>query len=225
MGNFLRPKDVRGTTVLDRILKAFLKNELDDLSEDDANVLKRISEVDNRLRKGYVVEEPRIASLTGQPYQHTYTRPYRKAELAQWQVSYFGVSLSQAYQDIRMAEQFFLSTESRTDKEFARGQMIHWGEEAAAKAQADGDHRAFAAIYRELVKVKQLDKPDDQNFKPEDFHPIRPIIVADPSELEQPFQKIDNPDALVAKLMKDLKKGVIEKMVADAEDVEEDDAE
>ena len=129
MSKFLRPKDVKGSTVLDRILKAFLVNKLDDLSEADKHVLERITEVDNRLRKGYVVTEPRIAPETGQPYNHSYSRPYRKSELAQWQMTRFGVSMSQAYEDIRMAERFFLTTESRPDKEFARGMMIHWGEE------------------------------------------------------------------------------------------------
>ncbi|MFD2741960.1 MULTISPECIES: hypothetical protein [Sphingobacterium] len=225
MANFLRPKDVKGTTVLDRILKAFLKGDLDKLSPDDKQVLERISEVDNRLRKGYIVTEPRVSVLTGAAYDFKYSRPYRKSELAQWQVSRFQVSLSQAYADIQMAEKFFLTTESRADKEFGRGMMIHWGEDVAAKAQADGDYRAFAAIYRELAKIRQLDRPDDQNFKPEDFHPIRPIIVSDPSELDQPFPKTDNPDALVARLLKEMKKGVIEKILDDAEDVEEEDGE
>lgn len=222
MSKFLRPKDVKGSTVLDRILKAFLVNKLDDLSEADKHVLERITEVDNRLRKGYVVTEPRIAPETGQPYNHSYSRPYRKSELAQWQMTRFGVSMSQAYEDIRMAERFFLTTESRPDKEFARGMMIHWGEEAMAKAQADGDHRAAAAFFRELIKVKQLDRYDDPKFNPEDLNPIRPIIIDDPAELG--FPKVENPDQVVARLLKEVKKGVIEKIAEDAEEIEEEDS-
>lgn len=217
----LRPKDVKGSTVLDRILKAFLSNKLDDLSEDDAFVLERITEVDNRLRKGYIVSEPRISVLTGETYQHSYNRPYRKKELAEWQIAQFGVSLSQAYMDIQMAEKFWLTTESRPDKEFARGMMIHWGEDAMAKAQADGDHRAAAAFYKEVAKIRGLDKPDVEGFNPEDFHPIRPVIVADPSELGFPL--VENSDMVVANLLKELKKGVIEKIAEDAEEIEGED--
>ncbi|MGJ1295536.1 hypothetical protein ACR777_15120 [Sphingobacterium spiritivorum] len=217
----MRPKDIKGSTVLDRITRAFVSGTLDSLSDDDKDVLERITEVDNRLRKGYIVIEPRVSTLTGVPYEHQYSRPYRKKELAEWQVAKFKISLSQAYMDIAMAEQFWLTTESRPEKEFARGMMIHWGEEAMAKAVADGDHRAGAAYFRELAKIRQLDKPEDLTFKPEDFHPIRPIILDDPSELG--FPKIDNPDLLVSKLLKELKKGVTDKISEAAEDIEEQD--
>lgn len=217
----LRPKDIKGSTALDRITRAFLSNKLDDLSPDDQHVLERITEVDNRLRKGYIVQEMRIGSLTGQPYEHSYNRPYRKKELAQWQVAQFGISLSQAYMDIQMAERFWLTTESRPDKEFARGMMIHWGEDAMAKAQADGDHRAAAAFYKEVAKIRGLDKPDVEGFNPEDFHPIRPVIVTDPSELG--FPEVENADQIVANLLKELKKGVIEKIAEDAEEIEGED--
>lgn len=200
----LRPRHVRGNTALDVILKAFLKNNLESLSQEHKDILERISEVDARIRVGYTVSEPRISSLTAQPYIHSYKRPYRKKELAEWQVSRFGVSLSQAYIDVEMAERFFLTTERRPDKEFARGIMIHWGEDAMAKAISEGDFRAAAAFFKELNKIKGLDREDVPEFDPEKFMPIQPIIVADPSELG--FDKIDNVDLVVSNLNKDLRK-------------------
>ena len=224
MSSFLRPKDVKGTTVLDRILKAFLSNKLDQLSPADQYVLERITEIDNRYRAGYTVMGVEFDETLGIEKQvEKYTRPYRKMELAKWQMERFKVSMSQAYEDIRMAQQFFLTFESRPDKEFARGQMIYWGEDAAARAQADGDHRAAAAFFKELVKIKQLDRHEDSKFNPEDLNPIRPIIVMDPSQLDQPFPKMENPDAIVAGLLKELKKGVIEKIAEDAEEIEMED--
>src|SRR5690606_20810093 len=114
----------------------------------------------------------------------------------------FGVSLAQAYIDIEMAERFFLTTERRPDKEFARGMQIYWGEDAMARAQADGDHRAAAAFFKELNKIRGLDKFEDESANLKDFRPIKPVIVSDPSELG--FEKIDNPDKVVAELRKSL---------------------
>ena len=216
----LRPRHVRGNTALDIILKAFLKNDLKSLSQEHQDILERISEVDTRIRKGYTVQEPRITALTGQPYIHSYNRPYRKKELAEWQVARFGVSLSQAYIDIEMAERFFLTTEKRPDKEFARGMMIHWGEDAMARAISEGDYRAAAAFFKELNKIKGLDRDDVPEFDPEKFMPIQPVIVADPSELG--FDKIDNVDLVVSTLNKDLRKSkMMDRLLKkEAEDVD-----
>lgn len=223
----LRPRHVRDNTALDRILKAFLDNKLDELSPEDQFILERISEVDARIRAGYVVvptkwDENIEADV--QDNARKFTRPYRKKELAEWQIARFGVSLAQAYADVEMAERFFLTTETKSDKEFARGLQIHWGEDAMARCIADGDYRAAAAFFKELNKIKGLDKFEDDTPELKDFRPIEQIIVADPSELG--FDKIDNPDSLVAELRKSLKKSsVIDKIVAEAEDVDFEDME
>ncbi len=217
----LRPKHVRGNTALDIILKAFLKNDLDSLTQEHKDILERISEVDARIRAGYTVKKIEFDFDLGLDVEKDqYTRPYQKRELAQWQVAKFKVSLSQAYQDIQMAERFFLTTERRPDKEFARGMMIYWGEDAMAKAQADGDHRAAAAFFKELNKIKGLDREDVPEFDPEKFMPIQPVIVADPSDLG--FEKIDNVDLVVSNLQKDLRKSkMMDKLLKkEAEDIE-----
>lgn len=219
--NGLRPKNVKGKTALDIILKAFLKNELDSLSEEHQSILQRITEVDKRIRAGYTVKKVKFDyDLNMEVEDYRFTRPYRKSELAEWQRARFNISLSQAYIDIEWAERFFLTTERRPDKEFARGMMIYWGEETAAEARANGDYRAFAAIYKELSKIRGLDKEDDPGFDPEKFKPIEPEIVADPSDLG--FDKIDNVDQIVSILNKDLRQTkMMERMLKkEAEDIE-----
>lgn len=227
MSGGLRPKHVKGTTVLDRILKAFLKNNLDGLSPVDKAVLERITEVDARIRAGYVVKKTKFDyDLNAVVEDYRYTRPYRKAELAEWQVAKFDISLAQAYKDIEMSERFFLTTERRPDKEFARGQMIYWGEDAMAEARAQGDFRSAAALFKVVAQIRGLDKEDEPMFDPEKFQPIQPVIVADPSEIG--FEKVENPDQLVAQLQKELRQNkMMDRLIREeAEDIdfEEEDA-
>lgn len=221
MSGGLRPKHVKGNTVEDRILKAFLRNKLDTLSKQDQEILERITEVDARIRAGYVVKKTKFDyDLNSDVEDYRYTRPYRKSELAEWQVAKFGVSLAQAYKDIEMSERFFLTTERRPDKEFARGQMIYWGEDAMAEARAMGDFRSAAALYKVVAMIRGLDKEDEPLFDPEKFQPIQPEIVADPSELK--FEKVDNPDALMARLSIELRQNkFMDRLIREeAEDVE-----
>lgn len=200
----LRPKHVKGNTALDIILKAFLKNDLDSLSDEHKNILERITEVDARIRTGYVVIKTKFDdNLKIDVEDFRFNRPYRKRELAEWQMTRFGVSLAQGYADVEMAERFFLSTERRPDREFARGMQIYWGEEAMALAQHDGDHRAAAAFFKELNKLKGVDKPEDDTINLKDWRPIRPVVKRDPSELG--FVKLENPDKVVAELRASLK--------------------
>lgn len=223
----LRPKHVKGNTALDRILKAFLKNDLDNLSQPDKDILERISEVDKRIRAGYTVIKSKFDyQLNMDVEDYRFTRPYRKRELAEWQVERFNVSLAQGYIDIEMAERFFLTTETRTDKEFARGMMIHWGEEAMAQAMHNGDYRAAAVFFKELAKIKGLDKEIDPLFDPETFKPIQPVIADDPSEIG--FDLMENPELLVARLNKELRQSnkmmdrILKKEAEEAEMEEED---
>lgn len=217
----MKYSDIGKETPLDRILRAWLKDDLDILSPTDQEILERISEVDKRFRKGYTIKKKAVDEMNGREYKEKlYKRPYRKKELADWQVKRFGISLRQAYEDIRMAEQFFLFNEGREDKEFGRGQQIMWGTDLMHQAAYNGDFRAASAFFKELNKLKGLDKPDDFNFDPSKFEPINPIIVTDVSEVG--FEKLDDPNALVAELRKSFKQSVLDKFMNDAEDVEEE---
>src|SRR5690606_10517697 len=180
----LRPRHVKGNSALDVILKAFLANDLDNLDQKHKDILERITEVDTRIRVGNVVIKTKFDyEQNADVEDFRFTRPYRKRGLAEAQIARFGVSLAQAYGDIERAERFFLTTETRQDKEFARGMQIYWGEEAMARAQHDGDHRAAAMFYKELNRIRGLDRPDDDTVDLQDWRPIKPIIVSDPSQL------------------------------------------
>src|SRR5690606_24006325 len=99
--------------------------------------------------------------------------------------------------------------------------QIYWGEEAMARAQHDGDHRAAAMVYKELNRIRGLDRPDDDTVDLHDWRPIKPVVVSDPSQLG--LEKIDNPDKVVAQLRKELrgKSNAIERMLdAEASDVD-----
>lgn len=204
---------------MDRILKAWLKDDLDSLSETDKNILERITEVDKRFRKGYSMKVKAWNIVTGEPYTETVKRPFRMKELAEWNVKRFGISLRQAYEDVKMSQKFFLFNEGPQDKEFARGAMIQWGDELMAKAAHSGDYRAAAAFFKELRLLKGLDKFEDETWDPAKFEPIRPVIVMNASDVG--FPEMENPTALVEELKKSFKKSVLEKILDDAEDVDE----
>uniref|UniRef100_F4C2D4 Uncharacterized protein n=1 Tax=Sphingobacterium sp. (strain 21) TaxID=743722 RepID=F4C2D4_SPHS2 len=217
----LNPKNIRPETALDRILKAWLANKIDELRQDDKNLLERMEEIDRRIKAGYVVEEPRIASLTGSPYIHTFKRPFRKKELAEWVMQRFKVSSRQAYADIDASNHFFLNTVSRDEKEFAKGVYIEWGEEMMARAHSEGDHRAAAAFFKELNKMRGFDKQDSDIFDLSKWQPEEPVLIDDPTVLGFPALEEDE-EVIKARLLKSFKADFIEKLSEDAEEIDEE---
>lgn len=61
-----------------------------------------------------------------------------------------------------------------------------------ANAISEGDFRAAASFFKELNKIKGLDKVDVSEFHPEKFMPLRPVFVAALFDLG--FDKIENLD-------------------------------
>lgn len=220
MSKVIRYKDIGTDTPYDRILRAWLRNKLDSLSETDQNILARITEVQKRYEAGYTQVEKVYSEVLDKNIEKKLNRPYRKRELAEWISQKFSVSLRQAYEDIKMSERFFLFNEGPSDKEFARGQLSYWGEKLLAKAEDQGDFRAAAALFKEIRLLKGLDKFEDQTFDPSKFEPINPVIVASPTEIG--FEPMENPTAVVAELKKSLKKSVLDKILDDSEDVDDE---
>ena len=223
----LRPKHVSGDTILDRIFKAFLANKMDSLSPTDKSVYERIKEVDCQVRTGFVQKLTKYdPELEADVEVDRLNRPYQKLELAHWIMARFGVSQSQAYIDIQMSQQFFKTFESRKDKEYARGMHIYWGERLLAEAAHAGEFKAAAAFYKEIGRVSGLYDQDIDLPDYKEFTPIKPKIETDPSKMG--FEKIENKDALVASLLKELKgkSSSIDRMLDDeAEDIEFEDSE
>ena len=199
----IKVRDIKSTTPLDRILKSWLAHDLDHLSDEDKGILQRITEIDKRMQTGQLVKSNK----------GDFSRPMRLKELVEWHTERFKISSRQAYADIAMAKQFFLSTETRDDKEFARGQMIQQGEEMMFRAAAQSDFKSAAAFFKELRLLRGLDKIDVETPDLSKWEPIQPRIIADPVELG--FEKMEHPSKEVDKLLKSFKKGPIEKMLDD----------
>lgn len=189
----IKPKQISTETALDRITGAWLAHDLDHLSDADKHLLERISEADKQLQHGKLIRK------NGKDF----SRPMRIKEVAEWLVERFKISLRQAYADIEMAKQFFLSTQSRNDKDFARGQMIQWGEEFMCEAAAKGDFKAAAAFFKELRLLHGLDKIDAETPDLSQWEPIKPIIISSVSEIG--YEKIEHLDQEIKKLLKALK--------------------
>ena len=199
----IKVRDIKSTTPLDRILKSWLAHDLDHLSDEDKGILQRITEIDKRMQTGQLVKSNK----------GDFSRPMRLKELVEWHTERFKISSRQAYADIAMAKQFFLSTETRDDKEFARGQMIQQGEEMMFRAAAQSDFKSAAAFFKELRLLRGLDKIDVETPDLSKWEPFQPRIIADPVELG--FEKMEHPSKEVDKLLKSFKKGPIEKMLDD----------
>ncbi|MDF2851691.1 MAG: hypothetical protein K0S31_2376 [Sphingobacterium multivorum] len=223
----LRPKHIKGDTIMDRIFRAFLANKIDSLSETDQRVYERIREVDAQVRTGFVQKITKFDyELQLEVEIHRINRPYQKLELAHWIMARFGVSQAQAYIDIQMSQQFFKTFESKEDKDYARGMHIYWGERMMMEAHGAGDFRAASAFYKELSKVKGLHEKDHDIPDYKEFTPIKPVIEPDASNLG--FEKIENLDAVKADLLKELKgkSSSIDRMLEDeAVDVDYEDLE
>jgi hypothetical protein len=212
--SIIKAKDVSDDTPLDRIYKAFVSHQLDKLSDSDKAILTRITEIDKQI----TVRKPVEKTIKGKVV--TYNRPYQYKELCEWVVERFNVSHRQAYIDIDMSKRFFLSCETRDDKEYARGQRILIGNELMFEAAAQGDYKSAAAFFKELNEISGLKRTDPEGINPEDLIPIEFTIVDDPSQLDSSFEKIENIDELIRDLEKEFKRKTIKNVIDDAVDTD-----
>lgn len=201
-------------TVLDRLYRAFLEHKTDDLSDEDKNILIRITEVDKRFGEKLLVTKKKLKG--GKKLQ--YERPYNFKELVNWLIEKYGISHRQAYADIAMAKRFFLCGQTTEDKEFARGQQIEIGWELYYEAKANGQFMAAQLVYKEINELMKLKIIEPETFDREKLIPADYVITTDASEVG--FEAIENPDAMVERLKKSFKKGFIETMSNDAEEID-----
>jgi hypothetical protein len=206
----IKPRDISEETPLDRIYKAFISHKLDDLHQSDQDILTRITEIDKQI----TARKPVSKKINGEKIK--YSRPYQYKELAEWTVERFGVSHRQAYIDIEMSKRFFLSCETRDDKEFARGQRIAIGDDLMFLAVAKGDLKAAAAFFKEVNEIRGLKRSDPETLNPEDSVPTDMIIVDDPSEIG--FEKVANLSQLSDELLKEFKGKTMKNVIDSAED-------
>ena len=202
----IKAKQIPTDTALDRITRAWLAHDLESLAPADKQLLERISEADKQLQHGKLIRK------NGKDF----TRPMRLKELAEWLAERFKISHRQAYADIEMAKQFFLSTQSREDKDFARGQMILQGEELMFEAASTGDFKAAAAFFKELRLLRGLAKIEQDPPHLSKGEPIKPIIISSVSEMG--YEKIEYLDQEIKKLLKSFKTNPIEQHISNQED-------
>lgn len=202
-----------GDTAIDRIFDAWKKKQLDSLSDDDQSILNRITEVEKRFYEKKLVKD-------NEGKETKLGRPWKWRELVEWLMATYNISTRQAYADIEMAKEFFLLGKGRNDLEFARGYRINQGEDLMYECMEAGNYPAAASFFREIVRLDVLERKDDSGIDPGLFQPVKLEIVVDPSELG--FPKIENPDQVVNNLLKSFKKGIIEKIIADSDEVSEE---
>lgn len=208
LAGLLKPRDIKKETTYDIILKAWLEHQVDELPVKMQDMLKRWQKADSLLRDGYLVQKG----------GKEITQPYTFNKLAAYLVQEYGVSYRTAYDDIANAKRFFLSTYTKDDRDFARGVMIEWGEQAYFEAKSMGDYKSAAAFYKALAEIKGIlkeeqERPDYENISLPSFN-----MVVDPSELG--FPKVEDPDAAVARIMAKRKKSKIDTIIAESETVD-----
>jgi hypothetical protein len=208
----IKLRDIPEDTPLDRIYKAFVAHKLDALSESDKEIHQRITEIDRQI----TARKPVKKNIRGKKVK--YRTLYSSKELCEWVVERFGVSHRQAYIDIDMCKRFYLSTETREDKEYARGQRIAIGNELMFEAAAQGDYKSAAAFYKEINEITGLKRTDPETLNPEMLIPSDPIIVDDPSEIG--FEPIENLAALTRELEKEFKRKTIDNVINSAEETD-----
>lgn len=208
LAGLLKPRDIKSQTNYDVILKAWLEHQIEDLPKDLQKMLDRWRMANALLRDGKLVKVGK----------KEVTQPYTFNKLADFLVEEYKISYRTAYDDIANAKKFFLSTYTKDDKDFARGQMIEWGEKFMFEARANGDHKSAAVYYKALLEVKELlkheqDLPDYANIHIPSFN-----LVADPSELG--FPKIENPDEAVKRILAKRKKSKIDQIIEQSENID-----
>lgn len=205
----IKSRDITEDTPLDRIYKAFIGHKLDDLTPSDQDILTRITEIDKQI----TARKPVTKKINGEKIK--YNRPYQYKELAEWTVERFGISHRQAYIDIEMSKRFFLSCETRDDKEFARGQRIAIGDDLMFLAVAKGDLKSAAAFFKEVNEIRGLKRSDPETLNPEASVPSDLVIVDDPSEVG--FEKIENIEQAADELYKEFKGKAMKNVMDTAE--------
>ncbi|MFD2163678.1 hypothetical protein ACFSJU_14810 [Paradesertivirga mongoliensis] len=211
LAGLLKPKDIKGETAFDIILKYWLDHKINELPEDLARMLERWKQVNAMIREGHLVKRGK----------NEITLPYKYNEIAEFLVEYYKISFRTAYNDIASAKRFFLPDQSKDEKEFGRGVYIEWGEQMMFEARAAGDYKSAHAFFKELNEIKGHKKDD---IDAPAYHQVQLphlAIVADPSELNDAFTKVENPDQLVADILARRKKTKLDKMISEADIAEE----
>lgn len=149
-----------------QLIKEFMSNRLGEivLTPDQAKKLQRYKFIYDQLSSGKYSKSQIVNQLT-------------KDEL-------FGVSIQQAYEDIRCSNELF-SAVINFDKQFELNNEIEIAKNARAKCLEVCDFKnaaAFAKVIKELISLK----PDEEDHAGDDFEGHQVEAVFDPRLLGAP---------------------------------------
>lgn len=209
LAGLIRPRDIVVEDKFDKILKSYLDGKLEALPQDLQNCLERWSMINSMLRKGLLVKKGK----------NEFYKPYKYADLVDFIVQTYKVSVRTAYDDVKSAKRFFAIDESKVDNDFAKGLFLEKLEEMMAESYGKGDAKSAASFAKVIVSIRQWDKPQEDDMpKYAEMQLPTLILVADPSELG--FPKLDNPEAAVKRILAKRKKSKIDNIFAGAEVVQ-----
>jgi hypothetical protein len=209
LSKYIKPRDIKGDTPFDVILRAWIGHKMDELPPDIAQMLERWKQADSLLRNGamatFVTEDGPVQRKTR----------FNKSKVVAWLVEYYGVSERTAYDDVQNAIRFFLTLEGRPDVEYDRILAITRGEEFIEKYDEIGDGKTVAALFKEVNKLKSLHTQTIETHDYEEFQPPKMVITSDPTELG--FEKVENPDDIVKRYLSESRQSFLESEAQDAE--------
>ncbi len=204
----VKASDVKGSTAYDEILRAWLSHSVEKLTQEHARMLVRWEDVHRLIRQGELIKVEGNDKI----------KRYNFSQLVEWLREQHQISARQAYDDIKNARRFFALCEGREDLEHARGGSIEVGEMMMWAAHEAGDRMAALGFYKETNKVRGFheitpDLPDYESFVPPTY-----VIVSDPTELG--FERVENVEEVVKRILHEKRSGFLEDEAQDAEEVE-----
>jgi hypothetical protein len=210
LDKLLKVSDVKGDTAYDHILRAWIGHKVEQLPTHLASILERWQAVDKLYKQGIVTH---MVSDEGVPYDKMQRFSWRG--IVEWLRQNFGISARQAYDDIYNAKRFFLIAETKTDIQYNRGAAIEQGRMMQWAAFDAGRFEAAAMFFKETNKVEGLHEHAAETPDYADFEPPKFILTTDPTELG--FEKIEDQEDLVRRILNEKRKDFLEDTAEDAE--------
>jgi hypothetical protein len=173
MSGLIRGRDIKADDVLDRIFKAWIEHKIGDLELNDRWILERMEYIDARLKEGG--ERSRYKNVVEDTYEAFKCHDITKRTIET---------------DIARTKRFFLTTRPRTDKEYARGMYIEWGQKKLWKLDEDGSDKAYVALFNKLTDLEGFNKEDIERPDYDAIQPPPMMVIMDPAQIGVPV--IDN---------------------------------
>lgn len=210
LNHLIQPKDIKRETNYDIIEKAHQEHRINELPELLQKQYERWCKVNDLIRVGRLVKKGK----------HNVTSPYRYHEIINFLVEEYGVSTRTAREDIRHTKFFFSITDTKQEKEFARGVMIEWGEQLMFEAAGTGDYKSAAAFFKALLTAKGLDRDDIDAPDYANVQIPHLVVVADPKELGFEAVSDDEINRTIEKVNKNRRRSVLDKMIDQADEAQ-----